>query len=50
MITCSTMNRSYPRVREAVQAYGVPVIPIDGPVFTSGQCGFERMREILLAG
>lgn len=32
MITCSTMNRSYPRVQEAVQAHGVPVIPIDGPM------------------
>jgi len=32
MITCSTMNRSYPKVAEALQPYHVPVIQIDLPM------------------
>ena len=32
MITCSTMNRSYARVAEALQPYHVPVIQIDLPM------------------
>ncbi len=32
LISCSTMNRSYPAVQEAVAAYGVPVVPIDLPM------------------
>lgn len=32
LISCSTMNRSYPRVQEAVRQYGVPVIAIDLPM------------------
>lgn len=32
MITCSTMNRSYPAVAQAMQAYNVPVIQIDRPM------------------
>lgn len=32
LITCSTMNRSYPMVAEALQPYHVPVIQIDIPM------------------
>jgi hypothetical protein len=32
LITCSTMNRSYPAVSEAMQKYGVPVVQIDMPM------------------
>jgi aspartate/glutamate racemase len=32
MITCSTMNRSFPYVQKAVEEYGVPVIQIDQPL------------------
>jgi aspartate/glutamate racemase len=32
LITCSTMNRSYPRVQEALAPYGVPVVQIDRPM------------------
>lgn len=32
MITCSTMNRSYTEVQEALKPYGVPVIQIDRPM------------------
>lgn len=32
LITCSTMNRSYPAVVEAMKSYKVPVIQIDRPM------------------
>jgi glutamate racemase len=32
LITCSTMNRSYPQVSKALEPYGVPVIQIDKPM------------------
>jgi hypothetical protein len=32
LITCSTMNRAYPQVAEAVQAYHTPVYQIDRPM------------------
>ena len=32
LITCSTMNRSYPFVSKALEPYGVPVMPIDLPM------------------
>ncbi len=32
LITCSTMNRSYREVEEALAPYGVPVLPIDLPM------------------
>lgn len=32
IITCSTMNRSYPFVAKALEPYGVPVLTIDGPM------------------
>ena len=34
LITCSTMNRSYPQVQEALQPMGVPVVQIDRPMMT----------------
>jgi Asp/Glu/hydantoin racemase len=32
LITCSTMNRSFPLVQKALDPYHVPVVPIDGPM------------------
>jgi aspartate/glutamate racemase len=32
LITCSTMNRSYPQVEAALRPYGVPVVQIDRPM------------------
>jgi aspartate/glutamate racemase len=32
LITCSTMNRSYPAVQAAMQPYGIPVVQIDRPM------------------
>jgi aspartate/glutamate racemase len=32
LITCSTMNRSFPAVREAMKPYSLPVIQIDRPL------------------
>jgi hypothetical protein len=32
LITCSTMNRSYPQVQAALEPYGVPVVQIDRPM------------------
>ena len=32
LITCSTMNRSFPQVAEAIKPYGIPVIQIDRPM------------------
>jgi hypothetical protein len=32
LITCSTMNRAYPRVQEALHPFGIPVYQIDRPM------------------
>ncbi|HRJ58639.1 MAG TPA: aspartate/glutamate racemase family protein [Anaerolineales bacterium] len=32
LITCSTMNRSYPAVMDAMKPYNIPVIQIDRPI------------------
>ncbi len=32
LITCSTMNRAYPQVADALQSYSVPVLQIDQPM------------------
>lgn len=32
LITCSTMNRSYPYVQDALRAYRIPVVQIDRPM------------------
>ncbi len=32
LITCSTMNRAFPQVAEALKPYGVPVVQIDRPM------------------
>jgi aspartate/glutamate racemase len=32
LITCSTMNRAYPQVADALQRYSVPVLQIDQPM------------------
>jgi hypothetical protein len=35
LITCSTMNRSYPQAEAALRPYGVPVVQIDRPMMES---------------
>lgn len=35
LITCSTMNRSYPAVADAMRQYNIPVIQIDRPMMES---------------
>jgi Asp/Glu/hydantoin racemase len=35
LITCSTMNRSYPAVTDAMKPYAIPVIQIDSPLMES---------------
>lgn len=42
MITCSTMNRAYPAVQDAVS---VPVVPIDGPMM---RCAVEHGGRVLV--
>ena len=32
LLTCSTMNRAYPYVQEAISAYDVPLVQIDAPM------------------
>jgi len=32
LITCSTMNRAYPKVNETLRRYGIPVFQIDRPM------------------
>ena len=32
LITCSTMNRAYPLVQDALLPYGIPVYQIDRPM------------------
>jgi len=32
LITCSTMNRAFPQVQQAMQPYNVPVVQIDQPM------------------
>jgi aspartate/glutamate racemase len=35
LITCSTMNRAFPQVQEALKPYGIPVYQIDRPMMES---------------
>jgi aspartate/glutamate racemase len=35
LITCSTMNRAFPQVQEALKPYGIPVHQIDRPMMES---------------
>jgi hypothetical protein len=45
LITCSTMNRAYPQVAEALRPYAVPVIQIDQPMM---ERAVDRGGEILV--
>jgi Asp/Glu/hydantoin racemase len=45
LITCSTMNRSYPLVSETLKPYGVPVFQIDRPLM---ERAVEQGRRILV--
>jgi len=45
IITCSTMNRSYPAVSRALEPYGVPVIQIDRPMM---ERAVERGGRVLV--
>ena len=44
LITCSTMNRSFETVKEAVKPYGIPVVQIDEPMMESSVlCGGKTL-------
>lgn len=45
LITCSTMNRSLPYVKEAVREYDVPVVQIDEPMMQSAA---QRGGKVLI--
>jgi aspartate/glutamate racemase len=45
LITCSTMNRSYPKVAKALKPYGVPVLAIDMPMM---EAAVERGGKVLV--
>jgi hypothetical protein len=47
LITCSTMNRSYPLVQETLLPYGIPVYQIDRPMME--QAVFRGGRILVLA-
>jgi aspartate/glutamate racemase len=45
LITCSTMNRAFPQVSEALRLYGIPVFQIDRPMM---ECAVEHGGPILV--
>ncbi len=47
LVTCSTMNRAYPLVQEALQPYGIPVYQIDRPMME--QAVYHGGRILVLA-
>lgn len=50
LITCSTMNRSYPYVQNAVARYGVPVVQIDQPMMEKAVSNGGRVLIIATHG
>jgi Asp/Glu/hydantoin racemase len=50
MITCSTMNRSYPLVQRAMDHYNVPVIQIDMPMMEQAVLQGEKILVIATHG
>jgi Asp/Glu/hydantoin racemase len=50
LITCSTMNRAYPAVREAVKSRGVPVVQIDEPMMEKAAGAGKRILAIATHG
>lgn len=50
LITCSTMNRSYPLVAEALEPYHVPVIQIDMPMMEAAVRGGGKILVVATHG
>jgi aspartate/glutamate racemase len=50
LITCSTMNRSYPQVQAALSSYGVPVLQIDRPMMARAVEHGERILVVATHG
>ncbi len=50
LITCSTMNRAFPAVEEAVRPYGVPVVQIDQPMMERAVGLGERILVVATHG
>ena len=50
LITCSTMNRSYPLIHEALQPYCVPVFQIDRPMMSRAMDYHGRILVIATHG
>lgn len=48
LISCSTMNRAYPKVQEAIKQYGVPVVPIDMPMMEEAVARVEEGGTVLI--
>ncbi len=50
LLTCSTMNRAWPSVRDAVQPWGIPVIQIDQPMMERAVAEGSRILAIATHG
>lgn len=50
LITCSTMNRSYPQVTEALRPYGIPVVQIDQPMMEAAVANGGRVLVVATHG
>lgn len=50
LITCSTMNRSYPIVKKAVEPYGISVVQIDEPMMEQAVKISKRLLVIATHG
>jgi len=50
LITCSTMNRAYPLVQEALRPYGIPVYQIDRPMLARAVGHGSRILVIATHG
>lgn len=50
LITCSTMNRSYPQVQNALEPLGVPVIQIDRPMMERAVTHGSRILVVATHG
>jgi hypothetical protein len=50
LVTCSTMNRAWPAVREAVRPWGIPVIQIDQPMMARAAREGKRILAVATHG
>jgi glutamate racemase len=50
LITCSTMNRAWPAVQEAVRPWEVPVVQIDQPMMESAVAAGKRILAVATHG